>query len=136
MPEETSPPDQASVSSLSTAGHEGSLSFTSLFVLFQSAASSDGDYSRMQLQGCCSQTSLNSNGSLPGAGGHPGAAEHRVAGWSACFERLLQDSVGVRYFSVSRHEVQRSFPKHQVSGKIIEKSIMAKLFLLTPFWFL
>lgn len=42
MPEETSPPDQARVSFLSTAGHEGSLSFMSLFVLFQSAASSDG----------------------------------------------------------------------------------------------
>ncbi|KAK5613915.1 hypothetical protein CRENBAI_014362 [Crenichthys baileyi] len=67
--------------------------------LNSSAASSDGDYSRIQLQGCCSQTSLNSNGSLPGASGHPGAAEHRVAGWSTCFERLLQDSVGVRYFS-------------------------------------
>ncbi|KAM4714241.1 regulator of G-protein signaling 12-like isoform 2-T3 [Anableps anableps] len=65
----------------------------------ESAASSDGDYSGIQLQGCCSQSSLNSNGSLPGAGGHRGAAEQRVAGWSTCFERLLQDPVGVRYFS-------------------------------------
>uniref|UniRef100_A0A1A8K4N3 Regulator of G-protein signaling 12a n=1 Tax=Nothobranchius kuhntae TaxID=321403 RepID=A0A1A8K4N3_NOTKU len=62
--------------------------------LSSSAASSDGDYSGIQLQGCCSQTSLNSNGSLPGS--HP---EQRVASWATCFERLLQDPVGVRYFS-------------------------------------
>ncbi|XP_070849142.1 regulator of G-protein signaling 12-like isoform X1 [Chaetodon trifascialis] len=65
----------------------------------ESAASSDGDYSGVQLQGCCSQSSLNSNGSLPGAGSHRGLPEQRVASWAACFERLLQDPVGVRYFS-------------------------------------
>ncbi|XP_028988045.1 regulator of G-protein signaling 12 isoform X2 [Betta splendens] len=65
----------------------------------ESAASSDGDYSGVQLQGCCSQSSLNSNGSLPGTGSHRGAPEQRVASWAACFERLLQDPVGVRYFS-------------------------------------
>ncbi|XP_005749846.1 regulator of G-protein signaling 12 [Pundamilia nyererei] len=64
-----------------------------------SAASSDGDYSGIQLQSCCSQSSLNSNGSLPGAGSNRGAPEQRVASWSSCFERLLQDPVGVRYFS-------------------------------------
>ena len=62
------------------------------------------DYSGVQLQGCCSQSSLNSNGSLPGAGSHRGVPEQRVASWAACFERLLQDPVGVRYFSVSRAE--------------------------------
>ncbi|XP_070711051.1 regulator of G-protein signaling 12-like isoform X2 [Pempheris klunzingeri] len=67
--------------------------------LNSSAASSDGDYSGVQLQGCCSQSSLNSNGSLPGAGSHRGVPEQRVASWAACFERLLQDPVGVRYFS-------------------------------------
>uniref|UniRef100_A0A3Q3QL77 Regulator of G protein signaling 12a n=1 Tax=Monopterus albus TaxID=43700 RepID=A0A3Q3QL77_MONAL len=71
----------------------------SLFVLFQSAASSDGDYSGVHLQGCCSQSSLNSNGSLPGASSHRGIPEQRVARWAACFERLLQDPVGLRYFS-------------------------------------
>ncbi|XP_068164488.1 regulator of G-protein signaling 12-like isoform X2 [Antennarius striatus] len=65
----------------------------------ESAASSDGESSGVQLQGCCSQSSLNSNGSLPGAGGHRGPQEQRVASWAACFERLLQDPVGVRYFS-------------------------------------
>ncbi|XP_030609557.1 regulator of G-protein signaling 12-like isoform X2 [Archocentrus centrarchus] len=64
-----------------------------------SAASSDGDYSGIQLQSCCSQSSLNSNGSLPGAGSNRGVPEQRVASWSSCFERLLQDPVGVRYFS-------------------------------------
>ncbi|XP_057711495.1 regulator of G-protein signaling 12 isoform X2 [Corythoichthys intestinalis] len=64
----------------------------------ESAASSDGDYSGgVQLQGCCSHSSLNSNGSLPGS--RRGLPEQRVAGWAACFERLLQDPVGVRYFS-------------------------------------
>ncbi|KAM9717365.1 regulator of G-protein signaling 12 isoform 2-T4 [Menidia menidia] len=65
----------------------------------ESAASSDADYGGLQLPGCCSQTSLNSNGSLPGAGSHHGGPEQRVASWSTCFERLLQDPVGVRYFS-------------------------------------
>ncbi|XP_029310717.1 regulator of G-protein signaling 12 isoform X2 [Cottoperca gobio] len=65
----------------------------------ESAASSDGDHSGIQLPGCCSQTSLNSNGSLPGAGSLRGVPEQRVASWAACFERLLQDPVGVRYFS-------------------------------------
>ncbi|MEQ2236728.1 Regulator of G-protein signaling 12, partial [Ilyodon furcidens] len=88
-----------SVTDQGTMSLKKRLSFKRSWNFNTSAASSDGDYSRIQLQGCCSQTSLNSNGSLPGAAGHPGAAEHRVAGWSTCFERLLQDSVGVRYFS-------------------------------------
>uniref|UniRef100_A0A668S432 Regulator of G protein signaling 12a n=1 Tax=Oreochromis aureus TaxID=47969 RepID=A0A668S432_OREAU len=54
---------------------------------------------RKLLNSCCSQSSLNSNGSLPGAGSNRGAPEQRVASWSSCFERLLQDPVGVRYFS-------------------------------------
>uniref|UniRef100_A0A671WAI7 Regulator of G protein signaling 12a n=1 Tax=Sparus aurata TaxID=8175 RepID=A0A671WAI7_SPAAU len=57
------------------------------------------DTNGVQLQGCCSQSSLNSNGSLPGAGSHRGFPEQRVASWAGCFERLLQDPVGVRYFS-------------------------------------
>lgn len=42
MPEETLLSAPSSVSCLSAGGHEGSLSLMSLFVLFQSAASSDG----------------------------------------------------------------------------------------------
>ncbi|XP_011604957.1 regulator of G-protein signaling 12-like isoform X2 [Takifugu rubripes] len=75
------------------------LSFKRTWNFNTSAASSDGDYSGVQLQGCCSQSSLNSNGSLPGGGGHRGVPEQRVASWSTCFERLLQDPVGVRYFT-------------------------------------
>uniref|UniRef100_A0A3B4B0B0 Regulator of G protein signaling 12a n=1 Tax=Periophthalmus magnuspinnatus TaxID=409849 RepID=A0A3B4B0B0_9GOBI len=93
MPEETLLRSQ---SLLNGGGHEGTFSLMSLFVFFQSAASSDGDYGGVQLQGCCSQSSLNSNGSVPGAGGH---SERRVASWATGFERLLQDPVGVRYFS-------------------------------------
>lgn len=54
----------------------------------------------VQLQGCCSQSSLNSNSSLPGASSHKRLSERRVASWAACFERLLQDPIGVCYFSV------------------------------------
>ncbi|XP_027143775.1 regulator of G-protein signaling 12 isoform X2 [Larimichthys crocea] len=75
------------------------LSFKRTWNFGTSAASSDGDYSGVQLQGCCSQSSLNSNGSLTGAGSHRGVPEQRVASWAACFEHLLQDPVGVRYFS-------------------------------------
>uniref|UniRef100_A0A3Q0RYZ5 Regulator of G protein signaling 12a n=1 Tax=Amphilophus citrinellus TaxID=61819 RepID=A0A3Q0RYZ5_AMPCI len=99
MPEGTVLPALDSASCLCIGGHEGSFSLMSLYVLFQSAASSDGDYSGIQLQSCCSQSSLNSNGSLPGAGSNRGVPEQRVASWSSCFERLLQDPVGVRYFS-------------------------------------
>lgn len=67
------------------------------------------DYSGVQLQGCCSQSSLNSNGSLPGVVAHRGVPEQRVASWATCFERLLQDSVGVRYFSVRKETLQKMF---------------------------
>ncbi|XP_028284817.1 regulator of G-protein signaling 12 isoform X2 [Parambassis ranga] len=75
------------------------LSFKRTWNFNSSAASSDGDYGGIQLQGCCSQSSLNSNGSLPGAGSHRRLPEQRVASWATCFERLLQDPEGVRYFS-------------------------------------
>uniref|UniRef100_A0A8C6KYF2 Regulator of G protein signaling 12b n=1 Tax=Nothobranchius furzeri TaxID=105023 RepID=A0A8C6KYF2_NOTFU len=51
------------------------------------------------LQGCSSDNSLNSNASLPSVQSHRRHAERRVASWAVCFERLLQDPVGVRYFS-------------------------------------
>ncbi|XP_053272456.1 regulator of G-protein signaling 12 isoform X2 [Pleuronectes platessa] len=86
-------------SRLGTMSLKKRLSFKRTWNFGTSAASSDGDYSGVQLQGCCSQSSLNSNGSLPGAGSRRGVPEQRVASWAACFERLLQDPVGVRYFS-------------------------------------
>ncbi|XP_031440660.2 regulator of G-protein signaling 12 isoform X1 [Clupea harengus] len=78
---------------------EGGFSFMSLFVLFQSAAASDSELRCADLQACGSETSLNSNGSLPGPQSHRRLLERRVASWAVSFERLLQDPVGVRYFS-------------------------------------
>uniref|UniRef100_A0A3P9MTM5 Regulator of G protein signaling 12b n=1 Tax=Poecilia reticulata TaxID=8081 RepID=A0A3P9MTM5_POERE len=40
-----------------------------------------------------------SNASLPSVQSHRRHTERRVASWAVCFERLLQDPVGVRYFS-------------------------------------
>ncbi|XP_020347178.1 regulator of G-protein signaling 12 [Oncorhynchus kisutch] len=81
-------------------GHSKRLSLARSLDDLESAASSEGDHGGgVQLQGCCSQSSLNSNGSLPGAGSHRRLSERRVASWAACFERLLQDPIGVRYFS-------------------------------------
>lgn len=54
----------------------------------------------VELQGCSSDNSLNSNASLPSVQSHRRHTERRVASWAVCFERLLQDPVGVRYFSV------------------------------------
>lgn len=54
------------------------------------------------LKGCGSDNSLNSNASLPSVQCHRRHPERRVAAWAVCFERLLQDPVGIRYFSVRR----------------------------------
>ncbi|GAA6086629.1 regulator of G-protein signaling 12b isoform X1 [Tachysurus ichikawai] len=51
------------------------------------------------LKGCGSDNSLNSNASLPSVQCHRRHPERRVAAWAVCFERLLQDPVGIRYFS-------------------------------------
>lgn len=72
----------------------------------------------MQLQGCCSQSSLNSNGSLPGGGGHRGGPEQRVTSWSTCFERLLQDPVGVRYFTVGKKSLFKKWQNFQKKAGI------------------
>ncbi|CAG03291.1 unnamed protein product, partial [Tetraodon nigroviridis] len=53
----------------------------------------------VELQGCSSDNSLNSNASLPSVQSHRRHTERRVASWAVSFERLLQDPVGVRYFS-------------------------------------
>ncbi|CAJ1053775.1 regulator of G-protein signaling 12b isoform X1 [Xyrichtys novacula] len=65
----------------------------------ESAAVSDGELNSAELQGCSSDNSLNSNASLPSVQSHRRHTERRVASWAVCFERLLQDPVGVRYFS-------------------------------------
>ncbi|XP_030287454.1 regulator of G-protein signaling 12b isoform X3 [Sparus aurata] len=65
----------------------------------ESAAVSDGELNSVELQGCSSDNSLNSNASLPSVQSHRRHTERRVASWAVGFERLLQDPVGVRYFS-------------------------------------
>lgn len=54
------------------------------------------------LKDCVSNHSLSSNASLPSVQSCRRLRERRVASWAVSFERLLQDPLGVRYFSVSR----------------------------------
>ncbi|XP_073692473.1 regulator of G-protein signaling 12 isoform X2 [Garra rufa] len=63
------------------------------------SAASDGERSGLQRHDCGSVSSLESNGSLPSVTNHCRFTERRVASWAVSFERLLQDPVGVRYFS-------------------------------------
>nr|XP_009301361.1 regulator of G-protein signaling 12 isoform X3 [Danio rerio] len=65
------------------------------------SAASDGERSGggVQRHDCSSVSSLDSNGSLPSVTNHCRFTERRVALWAVSFERLLQDPVGVRYFS-------------------------------------
>ncbi|XP_062852384.1 regulator of G-protein signaling 12-like isoform X1 [Trichomycterus rosablanca] len=75
------------------------LSFKRLSALNVSAAVSDGELNSADLKGCGSDNSLTSNASLPSVQCHIRHTERRVASWAVCFERLLQDPVGIRYFS-------------------------------------
>ncbi|KAL6490490.1 hypothetical protein MHYP_G00008350 [Metynnis hypsauchen] len=63
------------------------------------SAASDGERGGMERHDCGSVSSLESNGSLPIVPNHHRLSDRRVASWAICFERLLQDPVGVRYFS-------------------------------------
>ncbi|PIO34321.1 hypothetical protein AB205_0211660, partial [Aquarana catesbeiana] len=51
------------------------------------------------LKGCVSENSLSSNASLPSVQSCRKLGERRVASWAVSFERLLQDPIGVRYFT-------------------------------------
>ncbi|XP_062850150.1 regulator of G-protein signaling 12 isoform X2 [Trichomycterus rosablanca] len=62
------------------------------------SAASDGEQGRMERHDFGSINSLESNGSLPSVTNHR-LSDRRVASWAVSFERLLQDPVGVRYFS-------------------------------------
>ncbi|XP_026873042.2 regulator of G-protein signaling 12 isoform X1 [Electrophorus electricus] len=61
------------------------------------AVASDGG--GMKRTDCGSFNSLQSNGSLSCLTNHQCPPDRRVASWSISFERLLQDPMGVRYFS-------------------------------------
>nr|XP_005608990.1 regulator of G-protein signaling 12 isoform X3 [Equus caballus] len=65
----------------------------------QSATVSDGELNGADLKDCVSNHSLSSNASLPSVQSCRRLRERRVASWAVSFERLLQDPLGVRYFS-------------------------------------
>ncbi|KAL7868286.1 hypothetical protein SRHO_G00096700 [Serrasalmus rhombeus] len=74
-------------------------------------AVSDGELNMSRLSGTGSSPSLN--GASSGNAGPPGAdgPASRVVSWAVCFERLLEDPVGVRYFT--------AFLKSEVSAENI-----------------
>ncbi|XP_072857105.2 regulator of G-protein signaling 12 isoform X2 [Pogona vitticeps] len=65
----------------------------------ESAAVSDGELNTTDLKDCVSDHSLSSNASLPSVQSCRRHRERRVASWAVSFERLLQDPIGVKYFS-------------------------------------
>ncbi|XP_030046999.1 regulator of G-protein signaling 12 [Microcaecilia unicolor] len=65
----------------------------------ESATVSDGELNNADLKGFVSDNSLSSNASLPSVQSCRRLRERKVASWAVSFERLLQDPVGVRYFS-------------------------------------
>uniref|UniRef100_A0A3P9JQP0 Regulator of G protein signaling 12b n=1 Tax=Oryzias latipes TaxID=8090 RepID=A0A3P9JQP0_ORYLA len=92
------PPLQQRSSTRRSFGRSKRLSVARSLDDLESAAVSDGELNSAELQGCSSD-SLNSNASLPSVQSHRRHTERRVASWAVCFERLLQDPVGIRYFS-------------------------------------
>ncbi|XP_051474552.1 regulator of G-protein signaling 12 isoform X1 [Apus apus] len=65
----------------------------------ESATVSDGELNSTDLKDCISENSLSSNASLPSVQSCRRLRERRVASWAVSFERLLQDPLGVKYFS-------------------------------------
>ncbi|XP_041607937.1 regulator of G-protein signaling 12 isoform X2 [Vulpes lagopus] len=65
----------------------------------ESATVSDGELTGTDLKDCVSNHSLSSNASLPSVQSCRRLRERRAASWAVSFERLLQDPLGVRYFS-------------------------------------
>ncbi|XP_029142403.1 regulator of G-protein signaling 12 [Protobothrops mucrosquamatus] len=65
----------------------------------ESTTVSDGELNHSDLKDGASDTSLSSNASLPSVQSFRRQRERRVASWAVSFERLLQDPLGIRYFS-------------------------------------
>ncbi|XP_058049434.1 regulator of G-protein signaling 12 isoform X2 [Ahaetulla prasina] len=65
----------------------------------ESTTVSDGELNHSDLKDGASDTSLSSNASLPSVQSCQRQRERRVASWAVSFERLLQDPLGIRYFS-------------------------------------
>ncbi|XP_026544107.1 regulator of G-protein signaling 12 [Notechis scutatus] len=65
----------------------------------ESTTVSDGELNHSDLKDGTSDTSLSSNASLPSVQSCQRQRDRRVASWAVSFERLLQDPLGIRYFS-------------------------------------
>ncbi|XP_032079731.1 regulator of G-protein signaling 12 [Thamnophis elegans] len=76
-----------------------SLSLLFFLLSLQSTTVSDGELNHSNLKDGASDTSLSSNASLPSVQSCQRQRERRVASWAVSFERLLQDPLGIRYFS-------------------------------------
>ncbi|KAA0723013.1 Regulator of G-protein signaling 12 [Triplophysa tibetana] len=83
-----------------TAGRAKRLSLAHSLNDLESAASG-GEPGGFEQHDSSSVSSLESNGSLPSVTNHRRISKRRVALWAVSFERLLQDAVAVRYFSLS-----------------------------------
>uniref|UniRef100_A0A3Q1MTC8 Regulator of G protein signaling 12 n=1 Tax=Bos taurus TaxID=9913 RepID=A0A3Q1MTC8_BOVIN len=86
-------------SSRRSFGRSRRLSITRSLDDLESATVSDGELTGADLKDCVSNHSLSSNASLPSVQSCRRLRERRVASWAVSFERLLQDPLGVRYFS-------------------------------------
>lgn len=69
-----------------------------------------------------SSHSLSSNASLPSVQSCRRLRERRAASWAVSFERLLQDPLGVRYFSVSRVGLGRLWFPLGSSGRTLAQA--------------
>ncbi|XP_048797374.1 regulator of G-protein signaling 12 isoform X1 [Lagopus muta] len=91
------PPQRSSVRR--SFGRSKRFSITRSLDDLESATVSDGELNSADLKDCISENSLSSNASLPSVQSCRRLRERRVASWAVSFERLLQDPVGVKYFS-------------------------------------
>ncbi|XP_014791455.1 PREDICTED: regulator of G-protein signaling 12 isoform X3 [Calidris pugnax] len=91
------PPPRSSVRR--SFGRSKRFSITRSLDDLESATVSDGELNSTDLKDCVSENSLSSNASLPSVQSCRRLRERRVASWAVSFERLLQDPVGVKYFS-------------------------------------
>ncbi|XP_069449385.1 regulator of G-protein signaling 12 isoform X1 [Ovis canadensis] len=92
-------PPAPRASSRRSFGRSRRLSITRSLDDLESATVSDGELTGADLKDCVSNHSLSSNASLPSVQSCRRLRERRVASWAVSFERLLQDPLGVRYFS-------------------------------------
>ncbi|XP_074760526.1 regulator of G-protein signaling 12 isoform X3 [Athene noctua] len=91
------PPPRSSVRR--SFGRSKRFSITRSLDDLESATVSDGELNSTDLKDCISENSLSSNASLPSVQSCRRLRERRVASWAVSFERLLQDPIGVKYFS-------------------------------------